>query len=196
MLRSKRVLAGAGAAVLAAGIAAGAAASAANAGTGTTTVTATTVLHAYADYGFPGASWATDSITRVATVTLGLPVTVTDCGGSATTCYGYTATLEDTGIAYALTGATSPGAQAVPITGAPRAVINGGETVTFDASSDAPDAALVPKTVTGAGVSPTDWLEQFFPAGTTDSAPATPSVADDPLVPASLYRNNWFAALA
>jgi hypothetical protein len=168
MLRSKRVLAGAGAAVLAAGIAAGAGASAADAGTGTTTVTATTVLHAYADSGY-AKDWANESITRVATITLGLPVAAANCGVTATTCYSFTATISDTGTAYAITGATSPGAQAVPITGTPSAVISGGTDVTFDASSDAPNAALVPTAINGSNISTADWVQLFFTGSTTGS---------------------------
>jgi hypothetical protein len=175
MLRNKRVLAAAGAAALAVGITAGAGALTANAGTGIMTLTATTALHGHPDSGYAGDDWANDSITRVATLTFGLPVPASNCGATATMCFGFYGTIKDTGIAYAVTGATSPGAQGVPITGTPSAITSGGTDVTFDASSDAPSAALVPKAVNGAGTSTADWMEQFFPAGTAFSSPDLPN---------------------
>lgn len=171
MLKSKRVLAAAGAVALAAGIAAAAAAGPADASVGPPGVTATTVLHAYPDAGY-ATHWANDSITRVATVTLGAPVTpVTLCGFAATTCFSYTGTIVDAGTAYGVTGATSPGAQAIAITGTPSAVMVGGGDVTFDDSSDAPNAALVPTAVNGSNLSTANWVRQFFPEGSTGTAP-------------------------
>jgi hypothetical protein len=143
------------------------------------TASAVTQLHARPDSGFGGNTWAYDSMKRTATVTLiGSDSTLADCGAAATTCFTYAGTIRDAGVALAVTGAVSPGAQAVPIKGAPVAAVNGGTTVQFHASSNAPDGALVPEALTGAGSagqSTTNWVEQFFPAGTTFGAgPALP----------------------
>jgi hypothetical protein len=136
-----------------------------------TNVTAVTQLHARPDSGYSGNDWANDSMTRTVTVTeTGPDPAPSDCGPSATTCFAYTGTISDKGTAFALTGAISPGAQAVPIKGTPSAAITGSATVTFDSSSDAPDAALVPTSLSGDGnaeQTTTNWVEQFFPAGTT-----------------------------
>jgi hypothetical protein len=137
----------------------------------TTTVSATTALHARPDSGYGGNTWANDSLSRQAVVTLnGADFTLTDCGAAAASCYNYSATISDAGTAYAITGATSPGSQAVPIKGTPSAAVKGNATVTFHASSSSPDATLVPTSLTGSGdamQSTTNWVEQFFPSGTT-----------------------------
>ena len=144
----------------------------------TVTASATTHLTQRPDSGYSG-NWALDNMQRTATVTLGDAITpVTDCGATATSCYAYTGTISDQGEAFATTGVTSPGAQAVPIKGSPVAAVSGNATVTFDASSDAPSAALIPASLAGAGnaeQSTTNWVEQFFPAGTDFSAPALPT---------------------
>lgn len=140
----------------------------------TTTVTAVTHLTQRPDSGYSGNVWALDNLQRTASVTvLGVDPTLTDCGATATACYEYSGTISDTGTAYATDGQTSPGADAVPITNSPSAAVTGNATVTFDASSESPDAALVPATLSGAGdseQSTTNWVEQFFPAGTTFGA--------------------------
>jgi hypothetical protein len=137
-----------------------------------TTVSASTALHARPDSGYSGDNWANDSMTRTAAVTLvEADATLTDCGATATSCYSYTGTISDTGTAYAVTGAISPGAQAIPITGSPQAAISGTASVTFDASSNTPDAADMPaKWTGGGGVSTTDWVEQFFGSDVTFGA--------------------------
>jgi hypothetical protein len=136
--------------------------------------TATTQLHARADSGFGGNTWANDALKRISTVTeTGPDATLTDCGASAAACFTYTGTISDTGTAFAITGATSPGALAVPIAGTPSAAVAGSATVTFHSSSSAPDASLVPASLAGAGnaeQSTTNWVEQFFPGGTTFGA--------------------------
>jgi hypothetical protein len=165
----KRAFSLAAGALLAGGLGLGAAAGTAHAAT--VTASATTTLHARPDSGYAGNNWANDSMTRVSTVTLvGADATLADCGADATSCYSYTGTIADTGTAYAITGETSPGAQGVPIQGTPTAAITGNATVTFDASSDAPNGALVVTSLTGAGSteqSTGNWVEQFFPVGTT-----------------------------
>jgi hypothetical protein len=142
------------------------------------TATAATHLTQRPDSGYSG-NWALDNMQRTASVTLGDAVTpATDCGATATTCYAYTGTISDQGEAFATTGVTSPGAQAVAIKGSPVAAVQGSATVTFDASSDTPSAATVPASLAGAGSaeqSTTNWVEQFFPAGTDFSAPSLPT---------------------
>src|ERR1700743_591032 len=72
-------------------------------------VTATTSLTNHPDSGFGGNTWASDTITRHATVTQVAPdSTLTDCGPTATACFTYRGTITDTGTAHAIAGQTSP----------------------------------------------------------------------------------------
>jgi hypothetical protein len=132
-----------------------------------TTVSATTTFHAHPDSGNHG-DWADDDFTRAASVTLvGPDTTLTDCGSAATTCFKYTGKISDVGSFFVISGALSPQA-GVAETGAPSGPFKGGSDVTFFASSGTPSATGVPANVTGAGpVSTTNWVEQFFPKGTT-----------------------------
>jgi hypothetical protein len=145
-----------------------------------TSASAVTTLHARPDSGFSGDNWANDALTRTSAVTETAADTVlADCGAAAVTCFSYTGTISDTGFAFAVTGAVSPGAQAVPVKGTPSAVVTGAATVSFHSSSNAPDAALMPASLNGAGSaeqSTANWAEQFFPAGTTfGSGPVLPT---------------------
>lgn len=132
-----------------------------------TNASATTTFSAHPDSGNHG-NWANDNFTRVATVTyVSVDSTLTDCGAAAKTCFIYEGTIGDTGSFTAISGAKSPQA-GVTITGTPSGPFKGGSDVKFFSSSDTASAAGVPASVTGAGpVSTTDWVEQFFPAGTT-----------------------------
>jgi hypothetical protein len=131
---------------------------------------ATTTFHARPDSGNHG-DWAVDDFTRTASVTfLAIDPTLTDCGSTATTCFQYTGTISDTGSFFVITGAKSPQA-GVTETGSPSGPFKGGSHVTFFSSSDTASASGVPANVTGAGsVSTTNWVEQFFPSGTTFGA--------------------------
>ncbi len=134
-----------------------------------TTVSATTSFTAHPDSGNHG-NWANDNFTRIATVTLvGADSTLTDCGATATTCFKYTGTIGDGGTFTVISGAKSPQA-GVTVTGTPSGTFSGGSAVTFFASSGTPSASGVPANVTGAGVSTTNWVEQFFASGTTFGA--------------------------
>jgi hypothetical protein len=129
---------------------------------------AVTHLTNHPDSGYSG-TWAIDNLKRTASVTLIGPVSTSNCPG-ATTCYEYTGRISDTGTARALTGATSPGAQGVHIHGTPTATVRGNAVVNFDASSNAPTGALVPRSLSGvpnpAKQSTTNWVKQFFPSNT------------------------------
>jgi hypothetical protein len=135
-----------------------------------TNVTVTTTFHAHPDSGNHG-DWADDDFTRVASVTyVSVDPTLTDCGSTATACFKWSGTISDTGTFYAISGAQSPQA-GVTETGSPSGPFKGGSNVTFYASSASASASGVPTAITGAGpVSTTDWVEQFFPAGTTFGA--------------------------
>jgi hypothetical protein len=135
-----------------------------------TRVTVTTTFHAHPDSGNHG-DWADDDFTRVASVAfVGIDPTLTDCGSAATSCFQWQGTISDAGTFFAISGAQSPQA-GVAETGSPSGPFRGGSNVTFDASSLSASATGVPTTITGAGpVSTTDWVEQFFPAGTTFGA--------------------------
>lgn len=149
-----------------------------------TTVSAVTHLTQHADSGYSGDNWALDNLTRTVTVvTPGSPVAKSLCGPSATACFAFTGTIHDTGTAFATTGAVSPGAQAVPVTGSPTAAVTGDAAFLLDSSSNAPSASLVPASLAGAGnaeQSTTNWAEQLFPAGTTfgpvNASPPGPSL--------------------
>jgi hypothetical protein len=135
-----------------------------------TNASATTTFHAHPDSGNHG-DWADDDLTRTASVSFLDPApAVTDCGSQATTCFQYAGTISDTGTFFVISGAKSPQA-GVTETGAPSGPFKGGSNVTFYSSSDTASASGVPASVTGAGpVSTTDWVEQFFPSGTTFGA--------------------------
>jgi hypothetical protein len=150
---------------LAAGAVALAAAGGAVALTGTahaapTQATATTHLTNRPDSGYQGNTWADDNLTRTVTIHL--------VGPDATAgLYDYTATLTDAGQADALTGATSPGAQAVPIKGAPVAQVTGSGTYAFTADTSQFSARNVPSRLSGDAGSTDSWPEYFFASGTT-----------------------------
>ena len=131
------------------------------------TVKAVTHLTNYLDYGYSG-PWAADNLRRTATVTLLGTALLSDCGGGPiVACYQYTGRISDTGTARAFTGAFSPGAQAVKITGTPVARVNGHAVVNFFASSNAPTGALVPDTLSGySSLNDPNWVKQFFPSTT------------------------------
>ena len=135
-----------------------------------TNASATTTFHAHPDSGNHG-NWANDDFTRTARVTfVANDPTLTDCGATATTCFTYAGTISDIGSFFATSGASSPQA-GVTVTGAPSGPFKGGSHVTFVSSSDTASATGVPMNVNGAGpVSTTNWVEQFFPAGTTFGA--------------------------
>jgi Ricin-type beta-trefoil lectin domain len=138
-----------------------------------TNVTVTTTFHAHPDSGNHG-DWADDDLTRVASVTyVGIDPTLTDCGSTATSCFQWAGTISDTGTFFALSGAQSPQAGATE-TGSPSGPFKGGSNVTFHASSASASSSGVPTAITGAGpVSTTNWVEQFFAAGTTFGAGPT-----------------------
>jgi hypothetical protein len=129
---------------------------------------ATTLVTDDPDSGNHG-SWATDTLTRQMTITLQDAVSVGHCGGGAvTSCYYYTGTLSDAGSFTTIPGADSPDA-GTPIKGVLAGSLEGGSAFQFYASSNAPDAALVPGTWDVTADGPTDsgdWPERFFPAGT------------------------------
>ncbi len=134
---------------------------------------ATTAFTAHADSGNHG-NWANDDFTRVATVTyVSVDPTLADCGSAAKACFIYQGTIGDTGSFTVISGAKSPQA-GVTVTGTPSGPFKGGAEVKFFSSSDVASAAGVPTNVTGAGpVSTTNWVEQFFPKGTTFGAGPT-----------------------
>lgn len=135
-----------------------------------TRASVTTTFHAHPDSGNHG-DWADDDFTRVASVAyVSVDPTLTDCGAAATECFDWAGTITDTGSFYAITGAQSPQA-GVTETGSPSGPFQGTANVVFHASTDSASTSGVPTSITGAGpVSTTDWVEQFFPAGTTFGA--------------------------
>jgi Collagen triple helix repeat (20 copies) len=134
------------------------------------TVTASTSVSGRDDSGNNG-NWAVDAFVRTVSVTRHSAVTVADCGGGAISCYYYTASLADSGSFTTVAGAKSPNA-GTAVNGIVSGTMTGGSAIEFYASSDAPSASTVPATVTGDSPSTTDWVEQFFPAGTIFSAPS------------------------
>ncbi len=132
-----------------------------------TNASATTAFHAHPDSGNHG-TWATDDFTRTASVTyVGVAPALSDCGSAATSCFQYQGLIKDVGSFSVISGAKSPQA-GVTVTGTPSGPFLGGSDVKFFSSSDTASASGVPASVTGAGpVSTTNWVEQFFPAGTT-----------------------------
>jgi len=135
-----------------------------------TNASATTTFHAHPDSGNHG-NWADDDFTRTASVTfVAVDPTTKDCGANATSCFTYAGKIADRGSFFVISGASSPQAGVTEV-GAPSGPFRGGSDVTFVSSSDTASATGVPMNVNGAGpVSTTNWVEQFFPAGTTFGA--------------------------
>lgn len=146
-------------------------------------VTAVSNLTQRPDSGVHG-NWALDSLTRTVAVTRQHAAEASKCGGGATSCYFYTASLADAGSFTTINGADSPQAGA-PISGTVTGSVNGGTAIEFYASSGAPNPAGVPVNVVGNTHPTSTWVNAFFPAGTvvtesnllnwswTYSAPAT-----------------------
>lgn len=128
--------------------------------------------------------WATDTIGRTVSVTLTGQVPGTDCGLAADAgCWSFAASLNDNGSFVTIPGAGTPnqscaGCAGEHVRSAVRGMLHGTYAITFDASSPAPDAGLVPAAHDDHGVatSPpftsTAWPELFFPAGTSFGGPA------------------------
>jgi hypothetical protein len=145
------------------------------AGPATLSVTAVTTLSNRPDSGANG-NWATDQMTRTATVTRHDQVASTDCGSSATSCWFYTATISDVGSFQTIPGAFTPNQECtepnntscngLTISGTVSGSINGGGTMEFYANSSNPSASSVPTTVKGDGDDTSTWYTLFFPAAT------------------------------
>jgi hypothetical protein len=133
------------------------------------TVNAVTSVSDRNDSGTNG-DWAKDTFTRDVTVTRQHAAKAADCGSGATQCWFYTANLVDSGSFMTIEGAKSPAA-GVDIAGIVSGTFNGGSRIEFYASSDSPDASLVPATVTGNDLATGDWVKEFFADGTTVTAP-------------------------
>lgn len=124
------------------------------------------------------AVWAHDDFTRTVSVKRTGTASLSNCGIGAATCYAYTASLHDVGSFTTVPGAGAPN-QAAPYTGkvekspARTGDLDGQYAITFYASSATPKASLVANFHNDGGVAAsgeftsTNWVEQFFPAGTT-----------------------------
>lgn len=151
---------------------------------GPVTATATTVLTDWPENG--AKPWADDTFTRNFTVTLEHAVPADKCGTTAQQCFFYLGQLADAGAIVTNDGNPSPADPGVTIQGNNNGTINGSAKVEFYASSDTPNALLVPTSVTGAdkggNITTSNWYKQFFAANTlfglTDVANAPFSVYD------------------
>jgi hypothetical protein len=137
---------------------------------GPVTATANTAVSDRDDSGDHG-NWAKDAMIRTVSVTRQSAVEVSKCGGAATDCWYYTGTITDAGTFQTVAGALSP-RDGVPITGVVSGTFTGGSKVEFYASSNAPNASLVPATVTGDVPSTTNWVKQIFPRISVVSTPS------------------------
>lgn len=133
------------------------------------TVTVVTAVSNRDDSGNHG-NWATDAYTRSVTVIRHSEVPASNCPSGAVKCWFYTATLADSGTFTTDAAAKSPNA-GTSINGTVMGTLSGGSDIEFYASSDTPSAAGVPGTVTGDSPSTTNWVNQFFAAGTLISTP-------------------------
>jgi hypothetical protein len=146
-------------------------------------VMAATNLTNRPDSGLHG-NWALDNLTRTVALTRQHAAEASKCGGGATTCWFYTASLVDNGSFTTIDGAKSPQAGAT-INGTVTGTVSGGTKIEFYASSGEPNPDGVPVNVDGAGHPTSTWVNAFFPDGTvvttsnllnwswTYSAPAT-----------------------
>lgn len=119
--------------------------------------------------------WATDNITRTATVTRHAAAPASDCGTAAISCWFFTMTISDTGTFTTDSGAYSPN-QATPgtkIAGVLTGNLTGGGNQQFYADAN----PQMPVTLSYAGSGPlgtSSWYKLFFPDGTNfGDAPAT-----------------------
>jgi hypothetical protein len=128
---------------------------------GPVTANASTAVSNRSDSGGHG-DWAKDAMIRTVNVTRQTAVEVSKCGGAATQCWFYTASITDAGTFQTVAGALSP-RDGVPISGTVSGTFTGGSKIEFYASSDDPDASLVPPTLTGDVPSTTNWVKQIFP---------------------------------
>ncbi|GEM_PF-3599015 len=155
-------------------------------GPATLSVTGTTAITGRDDSGngtgnCPASSsndcWATDTFTRVMTVTRNGAVPASHCGSAATQCWLYTATMVDSGTFTTVSGAQTPNQQCtepnntscsgLTINGQLTGSFSGGGKMEFYADAATPVTAGVPATVTGDGpVSTSQWYTLFFPKGT------------------------------
>jgi hypothetical protein len=138
-----------------------------------TTWSATSTVADHPDSG-DGGTWAVDTIARTAAITLKGAASVYHCGSGATSCYLYEGTISDTGSFTTAsskdvtTDGLSPN-KGVKINATVTGTLVGGSAIQFYASSDTPSASGVPALVSGpvsGEQTTTDWVEQFFPAGT------------------------------
>jgi hypothetical protein len=143
------------------------------ASTASVTATATTVVTNRDDSGING-PWALDNFTRTASITFQQQVDGSKCGGIAP-CYAYTGPVSDKGHFTTQVGDQSPGAGDLNA-GSPIVIgeqvtgkMHGGLNYFFYATTPPAgvSAAYVATTVNGDTPSTQQWVEQFFPAGTT-----------------------------
>jgi hypothetical protein len=117
------------------------------------------------------ANWATDAITRTATVTRQARVPASNCGTAAIRCWFYTGLIGDTGSFATDPGAPSPNA-GTAIQGTVTGTVKGVDHFEFYSDAARPQAALVPKTVTGDTDHTSAWMSLFFPSSATVTTPA------------------------
>lgn len=147
------------------------------------TVTATTSVSSRDDSGNQG-NWARDAFIRTITITRHEAANVLNCGGAVATCWYYTGTITDAGTFLTDAGAKTPNkactepapssasCDGLVINGQVAGNFTGGSHIEFYASSNAPNASLVPATVSGNSPSTGNWYQQFFPGGTVFSGAA------------------------
>jgi hypothetical protein len=125
--------------------------------------------------------WATDTFTRIMTVTRNGAAPAGKCGPTATACWFYTATIADSGSFTTVPASPNPpqtpnqsctepngtSCAGLQINGTLTGTLSGGGKLEFYASTDTPSTSGVPATATGDGpVSTSDWYKLFFPSGT------------------------------
>src|SRR6266851_2068518 len=119
--------------------------------------------------------WAKDAFVRTISITRHEASDVSHCGGGVPTCWFYSGTFTDSGTFETITNAFTPNQgldTGMHISGTVDGNFSGGSHIEFYASSNAPDAGLVPSTVSGDSPSTGTWYEKFFPGGTSFSGPA------------------------
>jgi hypothetical protein len=137
-------------------------------------VTATTSVSGRDDSGGDG-NWATDAFIRMITITRHEAAAVSNCGGGVAACWFYTGTITDSGTFQTQAGAETPNqgyAGPDTIAGIVSGNFTGGSHIEFYASSSAPNAGLVPSTISGDLPSTSAWYQKFFSGSTVFSGPA------------------------
>jgi hypothetical protein len=123
------------------------------------------------DIGYNSSSpWAEDAYSMTINMIRHDQVDVSNCPAGSVNCWFVTGSISDTGTFATNSGATSPGAKDVTISGIVDGTFSGGSSFQFYAGSTSSTLTLSPSTLSsvkgGPAASDPSWYASFLPAGT------------------------------